>query len=340
MKNLYHQRILTAGLNINLITNSSMEPILNYALSKRELKRMINSGFKKFSSSSDVSDLLQFQGTHIPPVHVKAALKSIGVNYDSQAIAHLNMRGGIGKTTASISLASRAVQYGFKTCLLDLDPQASATYALFPGMTKEHLVAADIWENCDELLHESLVEVSKDFYLLPSSLDNTVLDDEWDDPEIQKVVVKQILDKLKSDGFELIVIDAPPSLNCIVISVIAAVDTIVVPVWSDPFSVRGLDILMNETAQITSAFKIEEPLIHILFALYDSRLNLSKSVYQSLKKKYPKHLLKSRIRTSTEFSKSINKQETIFRKNLKHVASIDYDAYVREVLSLSIPSPF
>lgn len=313
---------------------------MNYALSKRELKRMLNSGSKKFSSSTKVNDLLQNQGTHIPPEHVRSAFKSAGVSYNSQAIAHLNMRGGIGKTTASLSLASRAVQYGFKTCLLDLDPQASATYALFPGMTKEHLVVADIWENSEELLHESLVEVSKDFYLLPSSLDNSVLDDEWDDPAIQKIAVKQILDNLKSEGFNLIVIDAPPSLNCIVISVIAAVDTIIVPVWSDPFSVRGLDILINETDQITSAFKLKEPLIHILFALYDSRLKLSKSVYQSLKKKYPKRLLKSRIRTSTEFSKSIHKQETIFRKNLKHVASIDYDAYVREVLSLSIPSPY
>lgn len=313
---------------------------MNYALSKRELKRMLNSGSKKFSSSSKVNDLLQNQGTHILPEHVKSAFKSAGVSYSSQSIAHLNMRGGIGKTTASLSLASRAVQYGFKTCLLDLDPQASATYALFPDMTEEHLVIADIWENSEGLLEESLVEISKDFYLLPSSLVNTVLDDEWDDPAIQKIAVKHILDKLKSDGFDLIVIDAPPSLNCIVISVIAAVDTIVVPVWSDPFSVRGLDILIKETSQISAAFKRKEPEIHILYAHYDSRLKLSKSVYQSLKKKYPKRLLKSRIRTSTEFSKSIHKQETIFRNNLKHVASIDYDAYVREVLSLSIPSPY
>lgn len=317
-----------------------MEPIMNYTLSKRELKRMIKNGSGKFSASAKIKDLLDVHGTHILPEHIKSAFKSVGVSYSSQAIAHLNMRGGIGKTTASLSLATRAVQYGFKTCLLDLDPQASATYALFPGMTKEHLVVADIWENTGGLLQESLVEISKDLYLLPSSLDNSVLDDEWDDPAIQKNAVKQILDKLKSTGFDLIVIDAPPSLNCIVISVIAAVDTIIVPVWSDPFSVRGLDTLINETAQISAAFERKDPLIQILFAQYDSRLKLSESVYQLLKKKHPKRLLKSRIRTSTEFSKSIHNQETIFRKNLKHVASIDYDAYVREVLSLSIPSSF
>lgn len=325
---------------MNYKNGSNMEPKLNYALSKRELKRMIENGSRKFSSAAEIADLLQIQGTQILPEQVKAAFKSAGVSFSSQSIAHLNMRGGIGKTTASLSLASRAVQYGFKTCLLDLDPQASATYALFPDMTEEHLVVADIWENPDELLYESLVEVSKDLYLLPSSLDNTVLDDEWDDPAIQRTAVKQILDKLKFDGFDLIVIDAPPSLNCIVISVIAAVDTIIVPVWSDPFSVRGLEILIKESAQISAAFEREDPEIQILFAQYDSRLKLSESVYQSLKKKYPKRLLKSRIRTSTEFSKSIHIQETIFRRNLKHVASIDYDAYVREVLSLSIPSPY
>jgi chromosome partitioning protein len=312
----------------------------NYSLSKRELKRMIDNGSPKFSSSSKISALLQIQGNHVLPDEVKSAFKSAGVSYSSQSIAHLNMRGGIGKTTASLSLATRAVQYGFKTCLVDLDPQASATYALLPDMTDEHLVVADIWEHTEELLNESLVEVSKSLYLLPSSLDNSVLDDEWDDPAIQKIAVKQIIDKLKSDGFDLIVIDAPPSLNCIVISIIAAVDTIIVPVWSDPFSVRGLEILMKESAQIATTFKRKDPIINILFAQYDSRLKLSELVYQSLKKQYPKQLLKSRIRTSTEFSKAIHKQETVFRKNLKHVASIDYDAYVREVLSLSIPSPY
>ncbi|MCH8494418.1 MAG: ParA family protein [Balneolales bacterium] len=326
--------------NNQLQNISDIESKLNYALSKRELKRMIDNGTRKFSSAAKIVDLLQVQGTHILPDEVRSAFKSAGVSYSSQSIAHLNMRGGIGKTTASISLATRAVQYGFKTCLLDLDPQASATYALFPDMTDEHLVVADIWENTDELLDESLVEVSKDLYLLPSSLDNSILDDEWDDPAIQKTAVKKIIDKLKSDGFDLIVIDAPPSLNCIVISVIAAVDTIIVPVWSDPFSVRGLEILIQESAQIAAAFERNDPIIQILFAQYDSRLKLSESVFQSLKKKYPKQLLKSRIRTSTEFSKAIHKQETVFRKNLKHVASIDYDAYVREVLSLSIPSPY
>lgn len=323
-----------------LQNDSDMEPKLKYALSKRELKRMIDNGTRKFSSATKIADLLQIQGTHVLPEEVKSAFKSAGVSYVSQSIAHLNMRGGIGKTTASLSLATRAVQYGFKTCLLDLDPQASATYALFPDMTDEHLVVADIWENTEELLDESLVEVSKDLFLLPSSLDNSVLDDEWDDPVIQKTAVKKIIDKLKSDEFDLIVIDAPPSLNCIVISVIAAVDTIIVPVWSDPFSVRGLEILIKESAQIAAAFERNDPLIQILFAQYDSRLKLSESVFQSLKKKYPKQLLKSRIRTSTEFSKAIHKQETVFRKNLKHVASIDYDTYVREVLSLSIPSPY
>lgn len=317
-----------------------MESFMKYALSKRELKRMIENGSASFSRSKSIHELLNLSGAHIAPKAVKSAFKSAGVNYQTKSVAHLNMRGGIGKTTASLSLATRAVQYGFKTCLVDLDPQASATYALFPEMTEDHLVAADIWENPEELLNDCLVEVSPDLFLLPSSLDNSILDDEWDEPSIQKEAVKRIFDNLKSGGFDLIVLDAPPSLNCIVISVIAAIDAIIVPVWSDPFSVRGLEILLKETAQISSAFQLKEPLIQVLFAQYDSRLSLSESVYQSLKKKYPKRLLTSRIRTSTEFSKAIYKQESVFRRNLKHVASIDYDSYVREVLSLQVPSPF
>lgn len=314
---------------------------LTYALSKRELKRMAEKDPVKFNKVANYDEILTDSGTHISPDDIRKILRPLGVKYSPvKAVAHLNMRGGIGKTTASLNLATRAVQYGFRTCLVDLDPQASATYALFPGMTDEHLVAADIWENPADSLHESLVEVSKNLFLLPSSLDNSVLDDEWDSPEIQRNAVKKILDAIKTKEIDLIVIDAAPSLSSTVISIIAAIDHIVVPVYSDPFSVRGLEILLTESAQISAAFERQKPEISILFAQFDSRLKLSESVYKSLKKAHPKQLLKTRIRTSTEFSKAIHNQETVFRRNLKHVASMDYDAYVRELLSINVPSPY
>ena len=318
-----------------------MNQDLTYALSKRELKRMIDKDPTKFKKVQNLEEVLKESGSHIDPEHVKKIFHQLGVKYTPvKSIAHLNMRGGIGKTTASLNLATRAVQFGFKTCLVDLDPQASATYALFPGMTADHLVAADIWENPAESLSESLVEVSKNLFLLPSSLDNSVLDDEWDSPEVQQTAVRKILDSLNRMDFNLIVIDAAPSLSSTVISIIAAIDHVVVPVYSDPFSVRGLEILLTESAEISAAFKRQPPDISILFAQFDSRLKLSESVYKTLKKVHPKQLLKSRIRTSTEFSKAIHNQETVFRRNLKHVASIDYDMYVRELLSVNVPSPF
>ena len=318
-----------------------MNQDLTYALSKRELKRMIDKDPAKFKKAQNLEEVLMESGSHIDPDIIKKTFRQLGVKYTPvKSIAHLNMRGGIGKTTASLSLATRAVQYGFKTCLVDLDPQASATYALFPRMTADHLVAADIWENPAESLSESLVEVSRNLFLLPSSLDNSVLDDEWDSPEIQRNAVKKILDAIKTKEIDLIVIDAAPSLSSTVISIIAAIDHIVVPVYSDPFSVRGLEILLTESAQISAAFERQKPEISILFAQFDSRLKLSESVYKSLKKAHPKQLLKTRIRTSTEFSKAIHNQETVFRRNLKHVASMDYDAYVRELLSINVPSPY
>ncbi len=318
-----------------------MNQDLKYALSKRELKRMIEKDPARFKNATSLDASIQESGSHISPEVVKKIFRQLGIKYAPvKSIAHLNMRGGIGKTTASLNLATRAVQYGFKTCLVDLDPQASATYALFPGMTNEHLVTADIWENPSELLNQSLVEVSWNLFLLPSSLDNSILDDEWDSPEIQQKAVKNVLDELKKQDFDLIVVDAAPSLSSTVISIIAAIDHIVVPVYSDPFSVRGLEILLNESEEIAAAFKRQAPDVSILFAQYDSRLKLSESVYKSLKKSYPKRLLKSRIRTSTEFSKAIHNQESVFRRNLKHVASVDYDQYVRELLSLHLPSPF
>jgi len=125
-----------------------------------------------------------------------------------------------------------------------------------------------------------------------------------------------------------------------VISIIAAVDQIIVPVWSDPFSLRGLELIEREVAEISKAFGRKKPLLNVLYAHYDARTGISETIYRSVKKNWPEQLLKTRIRSSSEFSKAIHQQESVFRQSLKSSATTDYDYYAREVLDIPLPSPF
>lgn len=318
-----------------------MDQSRNYAFSSRELRRLLSSdGRHARKSEVTLPDTDLFgRGSKIEPAMMRALLKANGHKFKRRSYAHLNMRGGIGKTTASINLATRAAQYGFKTCLVDLDPQASATYALVPDLPDEYLVLADIW-NEPEAIDDCILQIDPGLLIVPSSLDNSILDDEWDHPGIQKKVIRSILDLLWKKDIDLVVFDAPPSLSSIVISIIAAVDTIVVPVWSDPFSIRGLKLMIQETESISQAFKIRPPEMRVLYSHFDRRLKISDTLFSYVEQTWPKRLLGTRIRTSTEFSKSITKRESIFKNTVKSAATEDYDAYTRELLNIPLPSPF
>ncbi|MCH8566693.1 MAG: ParA family protein [Balneolales bacterium] len=312
-----------------------------YQLSNRELSKLV----KRSKSSEEFRTLklpdgykLTLNGK-IPPLLMREMLEKAGMRFPFKTIAHLNMRGGIGKTTATVSLGARASQYGFKTCIVDLDPQASATYSLCQP-SDDQLVTADIWESDDPVPDEALIKLSETLDLLPSSLDNSVLEDEWNNPEIQKTAVVRLINRLKQRGYDLILFDAPPSLNCIVISIIAAVRIVVVPVWSDPFSLRGLGLIFQEAQQISRAFKLSPPDLFVLYAKYDGRLNITRQVYREIDEKYPGRMLNTIIRTSTEFSKAAMNGKSVFKRGVSNPATQDYDAYTRELLKIPIPSPF
>ncbi len=162
----------------------------------------------------------------ISPGMVREYLTGLGFSYPFSVVAHINLRGGIGKTTSTISAASRACQYGFKTCILDMDPQGSSSLAFDALPGQEDPIFYDVWQKPSEMVMGSLKKIGDYLYILPSSLENALLDSSLMNPSSQKKAVRGVCDELKANGFDLVVIDCPPSLGIAVISSICAADTI------------------------------------------------------------------------------------------------------------------
>ncbi|MEO5969123.1 MAG: ParA family protein [Bdellovibrionia bacterium] len=273
----------------------------------------------------------------LPPDSVRAYLnEKEGVDYSFKVISHLNLRGGIGKTTASTTLATRAAQYGHKVALLDLDSQGSASlnFNIIPG--HEDPVFIDIWPS-PKTVNDALVKVDTNLYVLPSSLDNGLLDSSLSKPADQKTAVQSVCKELKKLGFTLVIIDCPPSLGSAIVSTICASDTIVVPVGSDIFSTRGLKLTFDEIHSVCETFNVPIPDIKILFSRYDGREKLSLTTLSEIARDpaYSKSLLPCFIRTSSELPKVTKNKETVFATMKRTTAREDYDTYSRYVLGFS-----
>ena len=265
---------------------------------------------------------------------VRKHLISRGFSYNFKVVSVLNMRGGIGKTTTVISAAARAYQYGLKTVILDMDPQGSASLAFNKEPVNDDLIFTDIWDKSRKEVGMALKKIEEYLYILPSSLDNGILDSQLDHPEKQKTAVKNVCSILREIGFDLVFIDCPPSLSTAVVSSICASDVVVIPVCGDKFSIHGLDLALEEINAITKSLHIAKPEIRILFTKFDKRIKSSFQSYKELQKMHKKELLPFVIQTSTDFINALNEGKTVFSSSSRTTAKTDYDKFLRSIIDL------
>ncbi len=251
-----------------------------------------------------------------------------------RVVAHMNLRGGVGKTTASITLATRAAQYGLRTCLLDLDPQGSASLAFDAVPADGDPIFLDVWADPGRTLPGALVSIQDGLALLPSNLENALLDASLARPTQQKDAVAGVCARLRDLGYDLVVIDCPPALGTAVISTICAADRIVIPCGSDPFSLKGVELTLQEARAIRETFALGDPDVSILYSRYDRREKMADASLEELRGRYNGAVLPTLIRTSTDYAKALGRRETVFASSRPSRAREDYDAYTRRILDL------
>ncbi|MEM7182875.1 MAG: ParA family protein [Spirochaetota bacterium] len=298
-----------------------------YLIPIAELAELLNQPIDLLAKQVDSNECIALPGNKIgiPANVVRSVLKNVGVDYSPRIISFSNLKGGIGKTTSAISVATRAMQYGFKTCIIDMDSQASASQSFGAEPEADEAIFYDVWQKPQEHVMPSLKKIRDNLYLLPSSLENGLLDSALVSPASQKNAVRAVCDVLKNNGFEAIIIDCPPSLGTAVISTICASDTIVIPVCHDMFSFKGLKLTLAEISAIVEAFGLLKPSLRILYTKYDRRLSLSETSAKKLMADFKEEFIPTPIRTNSIYAKALEKRETIFASSNKHPAKIDYD---------------
>lgn len=270
----------------------------------------------------------------IPSQLIRPFLTERGLDYGFRVIAHANLKGGVGKTTSATTLATRAAEYGFKTCILDMDSQASASLAFGVIAADDEPIFIDIWQQADAMVMGSLREVQEGLSLLPSALENGLLDSSLASPTHQKNAVRGVCEVLRQHGFDLVIVDCPPSLGAAVISTICAADLIIVPVGYDVFSQKGLELTLAEITTICETFGLATPTVRILYTFFDRRVKQSLAVLDELAADHGERLLPVPIRTTTQFAKAANARGTVFADVGRNNSKEDYDRCLRHLLDI------
>ena len=221
----------------------------------------------------------------------------------SMIISFANQKGGVGKSTSAINVASGIALKGKKVLLVDCDPQGNTTSGV--GINKKNITKSTydvLISRCDAAA--AVMPTGFDgLYIMPSNISLAGAEFELVDTENREARLKKSLAQIK-DGYDLIVIDCPPSLGLITVNALVTSDGIIVPMLCEYFSLEGLTQLLMTVKEVKRRYNPSLELTGILITMYNGRLNLSQEVAAELKKYYSGKLFSTVIPRSVKISEA------------------------------------
>ncbi len=217
--------------------------------------------------------------------------------------AAANQKGGVGKTTSTVSLAGVMQKRGHRVLLVDLDPHGSLTsyFGLDPDDVENSVY--DLFQqslnkklNTKYSIHKTRF---KGLHFLPASSALATLDRQLGTKDGMGLVIKKSLDQV-AEHYDLAIIDCPPMLGLLMVNALAACERLLIPVQTEYLAMKGLERMLNTIVMIQKARK--KDVCHtIIPTFYDQRVNASIETLKILKDRYSKTIWPGVIPIDTLF---------------------------------------
>ncbi|MDH6366654.1 MULTISPECIES: AAA family ATPase [Breznakia] len=246
-------------------------------------------------------------------------------------IAISNQKGGVGKTTTAINLASGLGYLGKKVLLVDFDPQGNATQGVGANNDDSKLSVYNlIMEDYEvDQMRKKLVNPPID--LIPANISLAGADLQMVQYETGKEeLLKNKLDKVK-DEYDFIIIDCPPSLGLLNTNALTAADSVIIPVQCEYYALEGLMQLLLTIRLVQQLFNPNLEVEGVVLTMFDARTKLSLEVQQEVRKHFKDKVYKSFIPRNVRLSESPSRGMSIFEYDVRCEGAKAYAGLASEV---------
>lgn len=195
--------------------------------------------------------------------------------------AFANQKGGVGKTTSCVNLASSLVVLNQRVLLIDLDPQGNATMGSGVDKNAVEFTMNDLLQQTQPIEDVIIRQAPGGYDLISSNSDLTAAEAVLLKKGGQERVLAQALERVK-DEYDFVLIDCPPSLNMLTLNAMIAADAIVIAMQCEYYALEGLTDLLNTVSQLQATLNPRLHVCGIIRTLYDGRNRLSSEVSNQL----------------------------------------------------------
>ena len=199
-----------------------------------------------------------------------------------RVIAVANQKGGVGKTTSTVNIAACLAEQGFRTLLVDLDPQANASTGL--GLDPRQLEHSIYHVMLHDVDADSCIEPTevKNLFVLPSSLDLAGAEIELV-PAMSREHRLRLAIESVIDDYDYVLIDCPPSLGLLTVNALTAATEVLVPIQCEYYALEGLGQLMRNVELVKANLNRELEISHIVLVMFDPRTKLAGQVVDEVR---------------------------------------------------------
>ncbi|MBP5616037.1 MAG: ParA family protein [Alphaproteobacteria bacterium] len=247
-------------------------------------------------------------------------------------ISVTNRKGGVGKTTTAVNIATAMAAIGKKVALFDLDPQGNATTSL--GINKKEIScsAYDVLINGANIRSALQTTLVPQFYIVPSTPDLAAAEVELINVTRREYILQNVLRALSGD-FDYVLIDCPPSLNLLTVNALTASNSVIVPLQCEFLALEGLTDLVKNIERVKRMLNPNLKLQGIVLTMFDRRNNLSFMVEKDVRKYFGDLVYQTVIPRSVRISEAPSHGKPIMLYDFKSIGAQSYIKLAKEVLT-------
>jgi len=218
-------------------------------------------------------------------------------------VAVANQKGGVGKTTTTVSLGAALAQGGLRVLIVDLDPQGNASTGLNVRITSDERSTYDVLVESFPALDAVRTTEVPGLHVLPSSLDLAGAEVELVQAMARERALARGLDPARS-AYDIILIDCPPSLGLLTINAFVAADQLLVPIQCEYYALEGLTQLLRTVGLVEENLNPGLSIGNVALTMYDARTRLAQQVVEEVRSYFGERALETVIPRTVRLSEA------------------------------------